>query len=137
MAGNETEYKSPRNYLPVFWWKDNILAGQATGLPMTINNLPFEKFPFAKKASLVTLGIVLSEAITAGLIRFEITKNGTATGKTFDMDASKGKKALWEFDPGILVGGKGDELGILWGSSGTLAPAGVIEAAIFVEVQET
>ena len=136
MPGNETEYKTPRNYLPVFWWKENIPAGGA-GVPMTINNLPFEGFPFAKKASLVTLGIVLSEPVTAGLIRFEITKNGNPTGQTFDMDDSTGRKELWEFDPGKLVGNKGDELGILWGSNGSLAPADVIEAAIFVEVQET
>ena len=135
MPGNDTVVKSPRGYLPAFWKKVGVTAGQTAGVAMAIAGISKVEIPLARKGSLVSIGVTLTEAVTAGLIRFEVTKNGTATGQTFDMDASSGLKQIWEFDPGVLVGNKGDELGFVWGSSGSLAPSGTIEAVLYAEMQ--
>jgi hypothetical protein len=136
MPGNETQYETARAYFPATWNKENITAGQTTGVPMDIAGIGLKSLPFAEKASVVSVAIVLSDAVTAGFIRFELTKNGNPTGKTVDMNATTGTKKLWEFPPGKLVANKGDEIGFLWGSSGSLAPSGSIEAVLLVEVQE-
>lgn len=130
--------KSPRQWLPTEWMKEGITAGQATGLDMAVASYPasINTRPLARATSLVTVGIVLSAAVTAGLIRFEIVKNGTPTGKTFDMTSSEGTEHMWEFAPGELAGAKGDILGIQWGSSGTLAPNGTIDSMLSLEVQD-
>ncbi len=135
MPGNTTIYKVPRTYLPAFWQKIGVTAGQATGVAMGITNITRTEIPLARKGSIVSVGITVTSAVTAGLIRFELTKNETPTGKTFDMTSSSGLEQIWEFDPGALVGDKGDDLGVLWGSSGALLPTGTIEAVLYFEVQ--
>ncbi len=135
MPGNTTIYKVPRTYLPGFWKKVGVTANQATGLAMEIPGITKTALPFARRGSVVSVGVTLTAVVTAGLIRFELTKNGTPTGETFDMTSSSGTEQIWEFDPGVLVGEKGDELGILWGSSAALLPTGTIEAVLYFEVQ--
>jgi hypothetical protein len=117
------------------WKKAGVTAGQGTGVPMTIPGISKVEIPMARRCSIVSVAITLTTAVTAGLIRFELTKNGVATGHQFDMTSTEGTKQLWEFEPGKLVGDKGDELGVLWGSSGTLTPDGTIEAVLYFEVQ--
>lgn len=135
MPGNTTSYTSSRTFLPAIWKKTGITAGQTTGLPMPIVGITRDELPFPRRASIVSVGIVLTAVVTAGLIRFELTKNGSATGRTLDMDSTSGTKQIWEIDPGLLVGDKGDELGVLWGSSAGLLPDGTIEAGIYFEIQ--
>jgi hypothetical protein len=137
MPGNDTVVKSPRLLLPTTWVKTGFTAGQSVGVAMQLAGLPSSlvELPLPRAASLVMVGIVLSGPVAAGLIRFELTKNGIATGKTVDMDSTSGTKQMWELKPGELIGDKGDEIGILWGSSGSLAPSGSIDGALFLEVQ--
>lgn len=130
--------KQRRAFLPVSWGKSGFTAGQSTGEAMSITGFPsgiFE-FVFPRLTSLVTVGVLLSAAVTAGFIRFEIIKNGVGTGKTIDVDASKGTATMWELDPGTVKGAKGDRIGIQWGSSGILAPDGTIDGVLFFEVQD-
>jgi hypothetical protein len=135
MPGNTTINVMQRAYLPAMWRQVDIAAGQATGLAMSIPGISKVEIPMARKCSIVSVAITLSESITAGLIRFELTKNSVATGKQFDMTSAHGTKHIWEFEPGDLVGDKGNELGMLWGSSGSLTPDGSIEAVLYIEVQ--
>lgn len=135
MAGNTTSYISNRSFLPSFWKVTGVTSGQATGVPISVIGITRDTIPMARKASVVSVGIMLSQAVTAGLIRIEGTLNGTDTGRTFDMTSAEGTKAIWEFTPGDIVLNKGQELGFKWGSSGTLAPSGTIELTCFVEVQ--
>ncbi len=135
MPGNTTIYKEHRTFIPAIWKKVGVTSGQATGIAMEIAGITKSTLPLPREASIVSVGIVLTAAFTAGFMRLEISKNGTGTGKTLDMDPAKDVQHIWEFEPGELIGSKGDELGILWGSNGALAPSGSIEAAVFVEVQ--
>ena len=135
MPGNDTKIRSDRVYPPAFWKKVGVTAGQSVGETMSIVGITRTGFTLARAASLMTVGVVLTAPVTAGFMRFEITKNGTPTGKTFDMDDSTGVKQIWEFKAGELTGGKGDDIGFQWGSSGSLAPSGTIEAVLYVELQ--
>lgn len=135
MPGNVTSNVSNRCFLPSFWKVTGVTSGQATGVPMNLLGVTRDSIPMARRASIVSVGFLLSEAVTAGLIRVEATLNGADTSRTFDLTSSHGTKTIWEFDPGDTVLDKGDELGFKWGSSGTLAPSGTIELACFVEVQ--
>ena len=130
-----TRYQDPRTYLPAVWQKVGVTADQTAGVAMTIPSISKVDLPFARKGSVVSVGITLTDAVTAGFIRFELTKDGTPTGKTFDMDSASGLHSIWEFPPGDLVGLKGEEIGILWGSNAALLPTGTIEAVLYVEVQ--
>lgn len=124
-----------RVFLPVSWQKIGVTAGQTTGVPMDIPGMSLTAFPLAHAGSLVSVGIVLSEAVTAGFIRLELTSNGTPTGKTLDITSAQGTKHIWEFAAGELSGSKGQELGINWGSNTGLLPSGTIELNVFFEVQ--
>jgi hypothetical protein len=135
MPGNDTRVRSDRVFPPAFWKKVGVAAGQTTGVNMDIAGIARNVFTLPRPASLMSVGVVLTAPVTAGLIRFEITKNGTPTGKTFDMDSTTGAKQIWEFKAGELTGDKGDDLGFQWGSSGTLQPDGTIEAVLYVELQ--
>lgn len=135
MPGNDTEYKAHRTYLPTKWKATNIPAGQTTGVEMDIPDQTRNDFVLARKASLISIGILLSEAVTDGLIRFELTKDGVDTGKTVDMTSSSGTEAIWELKPGELVGDKGAKIGFKCGSSAALLPDGTIEAVLYPEVQ--
>jgi len=138
MPGNETVSKSKRAFLPVIWNKTDFTAGQLIGVPMAIGGFPSSivEFTLPRKSSILSIGIMLSAAVTAGFIRFELTKNGVATGKTVDMNVAAGTRKLWEFEPGALVCNKGNEIGILWGSNNTMAPSGSIDGVLFIEVQD-
>lgn len=136
MPGNTTQVKSPRQFFPPEWIKSSIPAGQTTGVPMEIVGVPLiNSMPMPRPGSIVSVGLVLSQAVTNQFIRFEITKNGSGTGKTKDMSSAEGTKQIWEFEPGVLPFSKGDELGFNWGSHPAMAPSGIIEALIVVEVQ--
>lgn len=132
---NTTSYISNRCFLPSFWKATGVTSGQTTGVPMSLIGITRDSMPLARKASIVSVGMMLSEAVTAGFLRVQATLNGADTAKTFDLTAAQGTKTIWEFEPGDIVLGKGDEVGFKWGSSGTLAPSGSIEVTCFVEVQ--
>jgi hypothetical protein len=133
-----TENKQPRAFLPVQWSKSGFSAGQSTGIAMAITGFPsgINEFTLLRDTSLVTVGILLSSPVTAGFIRFEVVKNGSATGKTVDVNSGSGLAAMWEIKPGTMRGTKGDRIGVQWGSSATLAPSGTIDGVIFFEVQD-
>jgi hypothetical protein len=135
MPGNETLVRSPRSYPPAFWRKVGVTAGQATAETMGIVGVTRPGFPLARDASLMSVGVTLTEPVTDGLIRFEVLKNGAPTGKTYDMDSSKGELQIWEFEAGEMTGDKGDEIGFQWGSNAGLLPSGTIEAVVYVELQ--
>jgi hypothetical protein len=136
MPGNETLDRSRRVFLPAEWRAENIPAGQATPVAMAIPGFTtIARMPLSERATLRAVGLVLSQAVTAGLIRFQLTRNGALVGPTFDMTSASGTKALWTFKPGELVGAKGAEIGVSLGSSGSLTPAGVIEALAVIDVQ--
>jgi hypothetical protein len=138
MPGNTTVSKSRKAFLPVFWAKAGFTSGQTTGVAMPISGFPsaIMEFVLPREVTLLTIGIMLSQALTAGFLRFELTRNGTPTGKTVDVDVAAGTRKLWTLRPGELTGDAADEVGLLWGSSPTMAPSGVIDGVIFFEVQE-
>lgn len=138
MPGNATVSKSPKTFLPVQWTKTGFTANQAAGIAMQISSFPasINEMSLARETSVLTLAIILSAAVTAGFIRFEITKNGVDTGLTFDMDVAAGARQLWEFAPGVLTGVKGDRVGIKWGSNAALLPTGTIDGVVLLEVQD-
>ena len=135
MPGNDTRVRSDRVFPPAFWKKVGLTAGQSSGEVMPIVGITRTGFTLPRAASLMSVGVVLTEAVTAGFARFEVLKNGNPTGRTFDMDSNKGERQIWEFPAGQLTGDKGDELGFQWGSSASFAPSGVIEAVVYVELQ--
>lgn len=135
MPGNETLVRSARVFPPCFWKKAGVTAGQGAGETMPIVGITRTSFTFPRAASLMSVGVVLTAPVTDGFVRFEVTKNGSPTGKTFDMDSTKGIKQIWEFAAGKLKGSKGDDLGFQWGSNTALLPSGTIEAVIYVELQ--
>lgn len=130
---NTTSYISNRCFLPSFWKATGLTSGQTTGVTMSLIGITRDSMPLARKASIVSVGMLLSEAVTAGFIRVQATLNGADTAKTFDLTGPT--KVIWEFEPGDIVLSKGDEIGFKWGSSPALAPSGSIELTCFVEVQ--
>ena len=138
MPGNETVNKSPRAFLPAQWSKEGFTSGQAVGVAMEICSFPASIYEMSliRETSLLSVAIILSAAPAVGFIRFELTKNGVSTGKTFDMDSTTGVRQVWVFRPGELTGVKGDRVGLKWGSSGTLAPSGSIDGVVLLEVQD-
>ena len=136
MPGNTTSYKSPRAFLPSFWTKNDILAGESTGQYMDLAGLTIKELPLPRRSSIVSIGLIVSQAVTAGLIRVELFKNDVATGVTQDITSESGLRKFWEFDPGKFVVDKGDRIGFKWDSSGSLSPSGSIDLAVFVEVQQ-
>jgi len=138
MPGNATVSKSPKAFLPATWTKEDFTAGEAAGVAMAIGGFPaaINEMSLLRKTSLLSVAIVLSEPVTAGFIRFMITKDGADTGYTFDMDAAAGTRQVWQFNPGQVTGVKGTRVGVKWGSSAALAPSGVIDGVVFLEVQD-
>ena len=129
MPGNETLNRSDRVFPPCFWKAVGVTSGQGTGVVMPIPGISMTGFPFPRAASLMSIGIMLSEPVTDGFLRFEVLKNGVPTGKTFDMTSATGKRQIWEFEAGKLTAGKGTEIGFQWGSNASFAPSGVIEGS--------
>jgi hypothetical protein len=126
----------PRQFLPGVWAHTNFAAGQTTGVAMALAGWPsgFKAVVLPRQMSLVTVMVGLTAAVTSGFLRFELTKNGTDTGKTLDMDSSHGQIRVVKFVPGALVGDEGDRIGIKWGSHPSLAPSG-IDGVVTFEVQ--
>lgn len=140
MPGNTTLYTQPRAFLPVFWRYINFTAGQSSAVPMTIPGFPAsmdEDVSVVRQSSLVTAGIMLSAPLTAGLLRLELTIDGTGTGDTIDMVPADGSRKVQTLAPGQLVLAKGDRVGVQWGSSAAMAPSGSIDGVVFLEVQPT
>lgn len=135
MPGNDTRVRSDRVFPPAFWKVVGATAGQTTGVDMDIAGITRNVFTLPRDASLMSVGVVLTQAVTAGFLRFEITKNGSPTGKTKDIDSSSGLKQIWEFKAGELTGDKGDDIGFQWGSNAGLLPTGTIEAVLYIELQ--
>lgn len=124
-----------RVFLPVIWQKKNVTANQTTGVPMDIVGLAIKQLPLSRNGSLMSVGVVLSTAVTAGFIRLEMTRDGVATGKTLDITSATGTKRVWEFAANELIGTKGQDLGVNWGSNAALLPTNTIELNVFFEVQ--
>jgi hypothetical protein len=135
MPGNDTLVRSDRVFPPTIWKAEGITAGQSAGQDMVIPGISSKVFVLPRRASLMSVLIVLTAPVTAGFIRLQVMRDGVPTAATFDMTSASGVKQIWEFDAGKLVGAKGAELGFQWGSSGTLAPSGTIEAVAYVELQ--
>jgi len=132
---NETIIKSNRIFIPGFWKAENVTASQGTGIPMIVPGIPFATWAFPRSAALTSVGLRLTEAITAGFLRLVVTKNGTETAKLLDLTSSHGTKYLWELSASNLVGNKGDELGFNWGSNAAFAPSGSIDLVVYAEIQ--
>ena len=129
-------YVPPRSFFPPLWVKTNIPAGQTTGVPMDIAGVStLKNFPTSEELSIVTVGIALSQAVTANFIRFVLTYDGVEQSQTVDMTSSDGNQRLWRFDPGKVVVSSGVRLGVNWGSHPSMAPDGVIEALVAFQVQ--
>ena len=128
----------PRQFLPGAWAKEDFSAGQTTAVAMAIAGWPsgLDVIVLPRRMSLVTVMVGLTMAVSAGFIRFELTKNGIGTGKTIDMDASQGTLRVVKLTPGSLVGDEGDRIGVQWGSHPSLAPSG-IDGVIALEAQPT
>jgi len=136
MAGNETQLIAyQRVFLPSFWQRKNLPAGQVTPVPMDLLGMSMMGIPVPRKASLVTASIVLSEPITAQFARIILTRNGVETSYNTDITPAHGVHRVIEIPPGKLVAQAGDVIGLNWGSHPGLLPDGVIEMDIFLEVQ--
>lgn len=134
-----TTYIQPRQFMPVYWKQTNFVSGQGSAVSMEIPGFPSGMVDIAltREASIVSVGFMLSAALTAGFIRVQLTRNGAAVGPTRDITSSDGVKGIWEIAPGKLVGSMGNALGIQWGSNAAMAPSGSIDGVFFIEVQAT
>lgn len=94
-----------------------------------------KNFPMPAELSIVTVGIALSQAVTANFIRFVLTYDGVEQSQTVDMTPSDGDQRLWRFDPGKVVVSSGVRLGVNWGSHPSMTPDGVVEALVAFQVQ--
>lgn len=136
MPGNETLDRSRVAYFPAEWVKDNIPAGQTTAAAMGIPGVnKVMSLPLLKRATLRAVVIKLSQPITAGFIRFQLTRNGAGVGPEVDMNAGTGMVFQHQLKPGQLVADAGDEIGVQFGSHPALAPAGVIEALVLLGIE--
>jgi len=128
-------FTSSRTFFPASWYAEDIPAGQTVGVAMKVTGTSFETLPMPRESSMMSVGIVLSEAVTAGFIRFELTLNGAGTGKTLDMESGDGAAKIWEFKSGRFMLTKGQRIGVDFGSHPDLLPAGVIDALVFFEME--
>jgi len=136
MPGNDTQLIAYQLvFLPSFWQRKNLVAGQVTPVPMDLLGMAATGIPLPRKASLVTASIMLSEPVTAQFARIVLTRNGVETSYQADILPAHGTHRVIEIPPGKLVGQKGDIIGLNWGSHPGLLPAGTIEMNVFLEVQ--
>ncbi len=128
--------KQPVSYIPFIWKIVGVTSGQTTPLVVNVSGISgITRFALVKEASVVSITVQLSSALTNGYLDLEITKGGSATGKTIRMNAAAGTFKRVNFVPGKLTGGPGDRLGLQWSSNGPMAPSGSINAVAFFEVQ--
>jgi hypothetical protein len=136
MPGNETLDRSQRTYFPAEWVMDNVPAGQTTPVAMGIPGVnQINSLPLLDRATLRAVVIKLSAPVTAGFIRFQLTRNGSQVGPQVDMAPGDGTVKQWELAPGDLVANKGDEIGLVLGTPPTLAPAASIEALVLLGIE--
>jgi len=136
MPGNTTLDRSKRTYFPAEWVMDNIPAGQTVPVAMDIPGVnKVNALPLLDRATLRAVVIKLSAAVTAGFVRFQLTRNGTQVGPQVDMEPGDGTVKQWEITPGTLVADKGDEIGVVLGTPPGLIPAGSIEALVLLGIE--
>lgn len=137
MPGNETTITQPRFWLPTIWGRADFASGQTVALAMAINGHPpgIDEFSLPRRMSLVSVGIELDAGVSAGFLRFQLTRNGTPVGPTWDMDDTTGLRRLIEVTPGTIIGQKGQRIGVVWGSPPSLSPAGSIDGVVMLEVE--
>jgi hypothetical protein len=136
MAGNTTVYTSNRRFLPFVWTLDNVPADQSGKIDIAGLNTTLNEQPMPRKASVVSLVTKISAAITAGQMTVRLTKDGTNTGDTDVLDSSSGLESFKRFKPGVVTFNKNHDLGFRLSTTATFAPAGSIDVAIWVEVQD-
>jgi hypothetical protein len=91
--------------------------------------------PLLDKATLRAVVIKLSAPITAGFIRFQLTRNGAGVGPEVEMNPGTGTVFQYEMKSGTLTADKGDEIGVQFGTHPSLAPAGSIEALVLLGIE--
>jgi hypothetical protein len=91
--------------------------------------------PLLKRATLRAVVIKLSQPITAGFIRFQLTRNGTGVGPEVEMNAGTGTVFQHNLKPGLLVADAGDEIGLQFGTHPSLTPTGTIEALVLLGIE--
>lgn len=136
MAGNVTEYKSNRRYLPFVWTLNNVPASNSGKVNIAGLVAGLNEQPLPRKGSLVTVITKLTAAITAGQMVVRVTKDGTNTGDTDTLNSASGLESFKRFKPGVVTFNKNHDLGFRLSTSAAFAPAGSIDVAIWVEVQD-
>jgi hypothetical protein len=136
MPGNDTIYTSGRGFFPAVWTATDVPADntgkmEIAGFPTGLNEMPFPR-----RASIVSIVVALSEAVTAGQIVVRFTKDGVNTGDIVTVQDTAGIRRVVDFEPGVITFNRNHELGFRLSSSATLAPAGVIDVVVYVEVQD-
>ena len=82
-----------------------------------------------------TVLVVLSEAVTSGFITLTLRKNGSNTSNQVQIDPVDGTTKVAELPLGDTVYAVGDTVGIAVSTPAGLAPAGQIDLAVYLEVQ--
>jgi hypothetical protein len=91
--------------------------------------------PLLDKATLRAVVIKLSQPVTAGFIRFQLTRNGSGVGPQVEINPGMGVVFQHVIKAGQLVANKGDEIGVQFGTHPSLAPAGSIEAIVLLGIE--
>jgi hypothetical protein len=136
MPGNTTFYTSNRRFLPFVWTLDNVPADNSGKLNIAGLNATLNEQPLPRRMSLVTVITKLSGALTAGQMVVRVTKDGTNTGDTDVITSASGVESFKRFKPGVVTFNKNHDLGFRLSTSAAFAPAGSINVAIWVEVQD-
>lgn len=135
MPGNTTLYKSPRAFLPMLWTANNLppnanvvagVAGLQAGL---------DQVPMARAGSVAAVLVVLSEAVTSQFITVTLRKNGSNTSTQVQINPVDGTTKVAELPLGDTAYAVGDTVGIAVSTPAGLAPAGQIDLAVYLEVQ--
>lgn len=136
MPGNDTIYTSSRRFFPAVWTATDVAADSSGEIGIAGFPAGLDKMPFPRRGSIVSIVVALSEAITAGQIVARVTKDSVNTGDIVTIQDTAGTRRVEDFDPGVITFNRNHNLGFRLSSSATLAPAGVIDLVIYVEVQD-
>lgn len=134
MPGNETRYKSPRAYLPVYWVDNNLPPNidremDIAGAPPNMHDLPL-----AKRSSITAIVVLLSEPITGGTLTVALCKNGVPSA-IHTVVMANGTTKIGVLDPGTAVYEAGETIGIHLTTPPGFAPAAQIDTIVYLESQ--
>ena len=138
MPGNETVDKTARSHLPIVWVKENFTKSQTTPVKMEISGWPsgMNQYQLSGKFSVMIVIVHLSEALTAGNVKFEVTKDGSGTGIFLNMNNTDGTRKRKNLVPAELLFNQSEEIGVQWTTNSGHAPDGVIDGVVLIQVQE-